>query len=217
MRYLLHIGLFAVALSAVTQADAQDRRRGDRETTVVIAAGSRTQLVRPVRASVHPPRAVYDQRRSIHNTPRAMLVARRAYSEQREDLEQIVRISQRWEQATAERNRDMQWKVNRRLDAWLEREIRESIREPQNQRYTQRVRLLSDELVKLERGRYHERSYRGPGYRGYRGRGYRGHSPRNYHERTAAILRELVHLSERQVRRAEANLHYPYRLSVARR
>ena len=214
MRYLLHIGLFAVALTAVTQADAQDRRRGDRETTVVIATGSRTQLVRPVRASVYPPRAVYDQRRSIHNTPRAMLVARRAYSEQREDLEQIVRISQRWEQATAERNRDVQWKVNRRLDAWLEREIRESIREPHNQRYTQRVRLLSDELVKLERGRYHERSYRS---RGYRGRGYRGHSPRSYHERKAAILRELVHLSERQVRRAEANLHYPYRLSVARR
>ncbi len=209
MRYLFHIGLFAFALTAVTQADAQDRRRGDRGTTVVVAAGSRPQLVRPVRASVHPPRAVYDQRRTIHNAPKATLVARRAYSEQRKDLEQIVRISQRWGQATAERNRDAQWKVNRRLDAWLQREIRESIREPQNQRYTQRVRLLSNELVKLERGRYHERSYRG--------RGYRGHSPRNYHERKAAILSELVHLSERQVHRAEANLHYPYRLSVARR
>lgn len=212
MRYLLHIGLFAWALTAVTQADAQDRRRGDRETTVVIATGSGPHVARPVRASFDPPRAVYDQRRNIHKTPNAMHVARRAHSDQREDLDQIVRISQRWERATAERNRDAQWKVNRRLDAWLEREVRESIREPHNQRYTQRVRLLSNELVKLERGRYYERSYRGHGYRGYR-----GHSPRSYHERKAAILNELVQLSERQVQRAKANLHYPYRLSVARR
>lgn len=215
MRYLLHIGLFALALAAVTQADAQDRRRGDRETTVVIAAGSGPHVVRPVRASFDPPRAVYDQRRTIHNPPKAMHVPRRAYSEQREDLEQIVRIRQRWERATAERNRDARWKVNRRLDAWLEREVRESIREPHNQRYTQRVRVLSNELVKLERGRYYERGYRGHGDRG--DRGHRSHSPRSYHERKAAILNELVRLSERQVRRAEANLHYRYRYSLARR
>ncbi len=204
MRYLIHIGLFALALTAVTQADAQARRRGDRETTVVIAAGRGPQVARPVRASVDPPRAIYDQRRTIHNTPKAVLDARRAYSDQREDLQQIVRISQRWEQATAERNRDAQWRVNRQLDGWLEREVRESIREPQSQRYTQRVRVLRNELVKLERGRYSEHSYR-------------GRRLGSYHQRKAAILNELVQLSERQVQRAEANLHYPHRLSVARR
>ena len=79
--------------------------------------------------------------------------ARRAsgYFDQRQDLEQIVRIAERWEQATANRDRHAQSKVDRRLDAWLEREIRESIREPHNHRYTRRVRALSDELAMLER------------------------------------------------------------------
>ena len=215
MRHLLHIGLFALALVAVTQADAQDRRRGDRDTTVVIAARSGPHVVRPVRSSFDPSRSVYDQRRTISKTPKAIHVSGRAYAEQREDLEQIVRISQRWEQATAERNRDAEWKVNRRLDAWLEREIRESVREPRGEYYSQRVRVLRNELVKLERGRYRVHAHRVRGYRGYRG--YRGHSQRSYYESKAVILHELVQLSERQVQRARADLRYPYRYSFARR
>jgi len=219
MRYLLHIGLFGLALTAVTQADAQDRRRGDRHTTVVIARGGGPHVVQPVRASFDPPRVVYDQRRTFHQTPRAMHVARRDYFDQREDLEQIVRISQRWEQVTANRNRDAQWNINRRLDAWLEREIRESVREPRNQRYTQRVRVLSHELTALEQRRHYTRGYNGRGNhgRGHYDRGHAARSYRSYYETKARILNELVRLSERQVQRAEANLRYPYRVSFAHR
>ena len=164
MRHLLHFGLFVVALTAVTQADAQDRRRGDRQTTVVIATGAGSRAVRPVRASVEPPRAIYDSRRTVYTSSRPAYDARRAYFDQRQDLEQIVRITERWEQATARRDRHAQSKVDRRLDAWLEREIRESVREPHNHRYTQRVRVLSDELAMLERhGRKGTRPHTGTG------------------------------------------------------
>jgi hypothetical protein len=177
---------------------------------------------------------VYDQRRTFHNRRNAMHAARQDYFDQREDLEQIVRISQRWERATAAQNPEAQWKVNRRLDAWLEREIRESVREPRGPHYSQKLRMLSNELAALERNRYptrgyHQRGYKGRGHyeRGYKGRGHyergyngRGHyarSQRSYHARKAVILDELVRLSERQVQRAAANLRYPYQFSIARR
>jgi len=229
MRNLLHFGLFALTLTVVTQADAQDRRRVDRHTTVVVAPVGGPYAVRPVRARVAPSPVVYDQRRTFHNPRNAMHVARQDYFDQREDLEQIVRISQRWERATAERNPDAQWKVNRRLDAWLEREIRESVREPRGQHYQQRILSLRDELARLERSRYRGQGYRGQGNRGQgyrgqgnrgqgnRGHGYRGHGQGAYVARKAVILDQLVALSERQVQRAEANLRYPYRLSFARR
>ncbi len=219
MRYLLHIGLFALALGAVTQADAQQSRRGDRQTTVVIAGGGGPRTVHPVRASFDPPRAIYAQPRTFNHTPKAIQASRRDYFDQRQDLDQILRISERWERATAERNRDAEWNANRSLDAWLEREIRESAREPVNQRYTDRLRLLSSELASLERSRHHGRGHyerahcgRAHGHRGYYGRGQGG-----YFAKKASILNELVQLSERQLQRAEANLHYPYRFSVARR
>ena len=207
MRYLLHFGLFVLALTVVTQADAQDRRRGDRHTAVVVTPVPGPYTVQPARTRVAPRRALYDQRRTFPQTQKASPFARRAYLDQREDLEQIVRISERWERATANRNGDAQWNVNRRLDAWLEREIRESAREPGNQRYTYRVRQLRSELVSLERSRN-----RGRGHyeRGYHGRGA-------YFGKKASILNELVRLSERQVQLAEARLHAPYRLSCARR
>jgi hypothetical protein len=218
MRNLLHFGLFALALTAVTQADAQERRHGDRHTTVVIAPGGGPRVVQPVRASFDPPHAVYDSRRTI----------------QREDLEQIVRIAERWEHATANRDRHAQSKVDRRLDAWLEREIRESVREPHNYRHTQRVRVLSDELATLERrdhqGRghnghaYKNRGHNGHGYKsrgyyghGYKSRGYYGGVPRGYSAKKARILNELIELSERQVHRAQASMRHPFRLSFAYR
>jgi hypothetical protein len=182
MRHLLHFGLFVVALTAVTQADAQDRRRGDRQTTVYTSS-----------------RPAYD--------------ARRAYFDQRQDFEQIVRITERWEEATARRDRHAQSKVNRRLDAWLEREIRESVREPRNHGYTRRVRVLSDELAMLER---HRR--KGNGHNGYgHGRGHQARGHAGYYGKKARILNELVELSERQVHRARANVRYPYQRSFANR
>jgi len=191
MRHLLHFGIFVLALAAVTQADAQDRRRGDRHATVVIAAGGGPRMVRPV----------YDSRRSMDRPSRAVYDAQRAYFDQRQDLEQIVRIAERWEHA------------------WLEREIRESIREPHHHRYTQRMRLLSDELARLERKKKHGHGYDGRGYdgRGYERRGYEGRGHRGYYRNKARILDELVMLSERQVQHARANVRYPFRLSFAHR
>jgi hypothetical protein len=191
-----------LALTAVTQADAQDRRRGERHTTVVIAPRGAHHFVQPARASVR-----YD--------------SRRAYFDQRQDLEQIVRIAERWDRASANGDRHAQWKVDRRLDAWLEREIRESVRHPHNHRYTQRLRLLSDELAMLEQQKRHGRGYRGRGYgyrgHGYDGRGYEARGHRGYYGKKARILDELVMLSERQVQRAQANVPYAFRLSFAHR
>ncbi len=219
MRYLLHIGLFVLALTAVTQASADDDSDSRRGKKVIVTYDDAPRQVRPVRTSFEPSRAVYDQRRTVHHTPQATHFARRAYSDQREDLEQIVRISERWQQATARRNVDAQWKVNRRLDAWLEGEIRESVRDPGNQRYSQRVRLLRNELLSLERSRYRGRGHyeRGSHGRGHGGRGHGGRGHGGYFVKKASILNELVQLSERQVQRAEANLRYPQRLSFARR
>ncbi len=214
MRNLLHFGLFALALTTVTQASADDDSDYRRGKKVVVTYDNGPRQVRPVRASFDSPRAVYDQRRTFNNPRNATRVARQDYFDQREDLEQIVRISERWERVTSERNPDAQWKVNRRLDAWLEREIRESVREPRGQRYQQRLRSLRDELARLERSRYRGRGYRGHGNRGQR---YRGHNQGGYLAKKALILDELVRLSERQVQRAAANLHYPHRLSFARR
>ena len=221
MRNLLHFGLFVLALTAVTQADAQDRRHVDRHTTVVIAASGGPRVVRPVRASVEPSRAVYDSRRTVYTSSRVMHDARRAYFDERQDLEQIVSIANQWERATANRNRHAQSKADRRLDVWLHREIRESVREPYNHRYTQRVRVLSDQLVKLERRGQHGRGYQNRGHHGY-GHGYRGqshydHGPHAYHAKKARILNELVELSERQVRRAQVRLQRPYPMSFAYR
>jgi hypothetical protein len=234
MRNLLHFGLFALALTAVTQADAQERRHGDRHTTVVIAPGGGPRVVQPVRASFDPPHAVYDSRRTIHKPSHTAYDTRRAYFDQREDLEQIVRIAERWEHATANRDRHAQSKVDRRLDAWLEREIRESVREPHNYRHTQRVRVLSDELATLERRDHQGRGYNGHAYKnrghnghGYKSRGYYGHSyksrgyyggvHRGYSAKKARILNELIELSERQVQRAQASMRHPFRLSFAYR
>lgn len=190
MRHLLHFGIFVLALGAVTQADAQDRRR-----------------------------SVYDSRRTIHQPSKAAYDARPRYSDQRQDLEQIVRIADRWEQAAANRDRHAQWKVDRRLDAWLEREIRESIHEPHHHRYTQRVRLLRNELARLEQKQQHGHGYQSRGYHGrrYDSRGHEGRGHGGYYGKKSRILDELVTLSERQVQHARANVSDPFRLSFAHR
>ena len=219
MRNLLHFGLFVLALTAVTQADAQDRRRGDRQTTIVITASGGPRVVRPVRASVEPSRAVYDSRRTVYTSLRAMHDARRAYFDERQDLDQIVSIANQWARATANRNRHAQWKADRRLDAWLDREIRESVREPHNDGHARRVRALSDQLVKLERRGQHGRGYQDRGHHGY-GHGGQSHyarGPHAYHAKKARILNELVELSERQVHRAQVRLQRPYPMSFAYR
>lgn len=224
MRSLLHIGLFALALTTVTQASADDDRDQRRHKKVVVTYDDAPRHVRTVRASHDPPRAVYDSRRVSHRAPKAMHLARRRYTDQREDLERITRIAERWHTATANRNGEAQWKINRRLDAWLDAEVRESVAEPGAHRYTQKVRVLSHELTRLERRRHIDRSfqsraryssgqYRNAGY----GRGHYAQSQRAYFTRKAEILDQLVTMSERQVFRAEARLQPPHRVSYVYR
>jgi len=220
MRNLLHFGLLVLALTAVTQADAQDGRRGDRRTTIVIASRGGPRVVWPVRASVESSRPVYDSRRTIHTPPRVKYDARRAYVDQRQDLEQIVSIAKQWERATANRDWRAESTADRRLDAWLNREIRESIREPNNHRHTQSVRALSNELATLEQRGQRGHGHQGRGHHGYQGRGHHGHHGRDHHgyrAKKARILNELVELSERRVHRAWADLRHPSQMSFAYR
>jgi hypothetical protein len=200
MRQQLHFGLFALALTVVTQADAQDRHHSNRPTTVVVARGGGPQLVRA-----------------------ALVDPRRDYQNQQQDLSQIIAISRQWERATARRDLRAQSVADRRLDAWLEREIRESIREPYNDRYAYRLTVLRDELAFLER-----QASRGRGHDAYyerkHGHGHdahhevkRGHGSRVYYVEKAQIFDELIDLSERQLQRAQARIRYPIRTSLAYR
>ena len=228
MWHLLHFGIFVLGLAAVPRAEAQEnRRRGDRHTTIVIAAESRPLPVRTARTSLDAHRGTYDSRRTVHRPSRPTHDPRRAYFDQREDLQEIVRISKRWERATASRDREAQWNVDRRLDAWVAREIRESVRDPYNQRYSQRIRILSDELARLERSKNRLYKNHGSYDRGHQGRAkydrayggarHYGSDNHGYHRKKASLLNEFVTLSERQLRRAEAGVRYPVELSFARR
>ncbi|HSN82487.1 MAG TPA: hypothetical protein VLS88_07930 [Polyangiales bacterium] len=167
MRYLLHFGLFVLTLTTVAQADAQGRHRVDRHTTVV---------------RVEPASVVYQPRRSFAPNDR--------------DARQIISIAAHWKQATANRDRHGQWLADRRLDAWLDREIRESVRHPYDHRYAMRLRALNSELITLER------------------RPHRGHGRHGYYARKSRILDELVELSAWQARRTR---HRSIRMSFAYR
>ena len=200
MRQLLHFGLFALALTVVTEADAQDRQHTNRPTTVVVARGGGPQLVRA---------ALVDPGRDYHN--------------QRQDLAQIVAISNQWERATANRDWYTQSVADRRLNAWLEREIRESSRELYNDRYAYRLTVLRHELALLERQASYGRGH-GADYKQKRGRGHgahheakRGHGPPVYYVEKAQIFDELIGLSERQLQRAQARVRYPIQMSFAYR
>ncbi len=182
MRHLLHLGLFALVLTAATQADAQGRQHGDRRTVIAIA-----------------PSGVPSRAQPVHGFSRYRYASRKAYLDPQRDLIEIRSIAQRWERASARNDRRAQSIADRQLDAWLDREIRESIRQPDEYRHVQHLRALSNELAVLERRPHH-------------GRGHRGY----YAEKTR-ILDELVAMSERQVQRARASVHPWIRMSFSRR
>jgi hypothetical protein len=179
MRHLLHFGLFVFILTAVTRADAQDRRRAVPHTRVTVVSTAGLRATDP----------------------------RRAYIEERRDLEDITRIARGWHRAAASGNRHAELAFDRRLHAWLDREIRESIRTSGDHRYAMQIRALSKQLATLDR-----RPHRGQvSHRG----GHR--SQQGYYERKALIIDELVDLSEQRARRAYAVIHRPIRLSFAHR
>lgn len=122
MRYLLHLGLFIVALMTVTQVSAQGRRQTE----------GRERIVR-----VGPAPAVYSSR------------GPRTY--QGMDFAQIADITAQWKRSVAIHDRRGQWVADRRLDTWLSQEIRESVRHPYDHRYAVRLRALNDQLIRLER------------------------------------------------------------------
>jgi len=170
MRYLLHFGLFALTLMTVAHADAQGRHRVDRHRSVV---------------RVEPARVVYQPRHPFAPDDRS--------------ARQIISIAAHWKQATAYRDRHGQWLADRRLDAWLDREIRESVRHPYGQRYAMRLRAINGELIALER------------------RPHRGHGRHGYHARKGRILDELVELSAWQARRSRHRGSHSIRMSFAYR
>jgi len=180
MRHLLHLGLFALVLTAATQADAQGRQHGDRRTVIAIA-----------------PSGVPSRAQPVHTVSR--YASRQAYLDPQRDLIEIRSIAQRWERASARNDRRAQSIADCQLEAWLDREIRESIRQPDDYGHVRHLRALSNELAVLERRPHH-------------GRGHRGY----YAEKTR-ILDELVAMSERQVQRAQAGVHPWIRLSFSRR
>jgi len=191
MRHLLHFGLFVFFLTAATRADAQDRRRVYPQTRVTVVS---TDGLR----AAHPGRA---------------------YFEERQDLEEITRIARGWYRAAANGNRRAELALDRRLDAWLDREIRESIRTPRDHRYAMQIRVLGQQLATLERRPYHAYGH-GHGHGHSHGQVSHRENHRSlggYYERKAMIIDELVELSEQRVRNAYAAIHRPIRMSFAQR
>jgi hypothetical protein len=216
MRHLLHFGLFAVVLAATAQASADDDSDDRRETRVVIARDHGPRHVRTVRVDTPPARVVYDSRRPYPPYRRATHDPRRDYQNQRQDLAQIRSIAKRWERAVSYGDYPRIRTADARLDAWLDREIRESTRDPYGDRYTQPLRAISDQLAYLEKrdGRGHAYGHgrghaKGNAYGHSRGHG-RGHAQGNfYFEEKSRIFDQLIRLSERQVQRARANFERP--------
>ncbi len=210
-----------LALTVVGQASADDDSDYEREGTVIVVRGKGHHKTRPVRATQDPPGpgahhspvryerdpAVYDSRRVSRHRAYELAAARQNLDDQRRDLEQIVRIANRWEQASADHNPHALRKVERRLDDWIEREIIESRHNPRDQSYVQRLRELKRELAATDGGYGH-----GRGYGRVYGRGWRRHQAYK-----ANVLSELVELAERQVYRAQARLRHPVRFSFAYR
>jgi len=187
MRHLLLFGLFVCILTTVTRADAQDRRRAGPQTRVTVVSTGGLRARDP----------------------------RRAYIEERRDLEDITRIAKGWHRAAANGNRQAELAFDRRLDAWLDREIRESIRTPRDHRYAMQIHALGQQLAALDRRPHHGHGH-GHGYGQVSHRG-KHRSQGGYYERKAMIIDQLVELSYQRVRSAYVTIDPPLRMSFAHR
>ncbi len=169
MRYLLPIGVFVLIVGLVGRADAQGRGHGRRPHAEVIDP---------------------EWTRGPSRAPRIR---------QDRELAQISHIASDWKRAVALRDWRAQRLADRRLDVWIHRELRDSIRRPHDRRYSMRLQLIDDELRALE-------------HQGFRGQGRRG-----YYARKARLLDELVALSAWQVRREHGPGRHSFGLSFAYR
>lgn len=143
MRALLHIGLFALTLTSVTQVGAQEGRRGVRPTTVVVGA-------RPVARASWPETHGRSHREAVVD-------ARFALAEQRRDHQQLLWIEREWHEARRHRSPHAARRVERRADAWIAGEIAESRARGYDHWYAARLRELRRELNAPPRGRGHGR------------------------------------------------------------
>jgi len=200
MRALIHLGLFALALTTLGQASADDSgRRGERRTTIVIAPQTNHRTARPVRVPVEPMPPRYDYRRARPQRSQGILEARRAFYNEQRDHEEIVRIVDRWTRATRYRDPHAQRAEERRAHAWIQSEIEESSARPDNGRYVHRLNALRRQLLVAR-----------PGH----GYGRRGH---RFDAHKAQVFGELVQLSERQVQRAQARARSQMHMAFAYR
>ena len=192
MRALLHLGLFALAFAFVSQASADDddreyRRGRKHHTAVVIAPEPAPRALRPVRAPYAPRPVASEWRYGRYERP-DFVQARYELHEQRRDHDQLVRLVNRWDEASAYGNPHAKRNVERRVDAWIEREIAESSQRRGNGRYVLRLHELRRELWTTHR--WHPR----------------GHARHRHQAHKARVLDELVFVSENQLRRMRARV-----------
>jgi hypothetical protein len=148
---------------------------------------------------VQPPPPRNSWHRARDSRARGIADARRELYEEKRDHQEIVGIANRWTQAIRERNAHAQRNAERRIQAWIDREIAESSRKPDNGRYVYRLYALRRELS----GGYGRHRY-----------GRRSHL---FDARKAHVIGELVNLSERQVRRAHARARNQMHMAFAYR
>ncbi len=190
MRYLIHLGLFTGALVAVTSAEAQPHRRADREVTVVVAGHGHPKYHSKKKNKAYriPPGHAYGHYK---------FKGKYRLHDERRDLRQIVDISRAWRRATISRDYYWQMMIDRRLEAWIERELYEARRDHHHRHYARLIRDLRRELADLN------------------WRFASGHARRHHYARKSEILNHLVELSERQVYLARAYTRPPTRFSYA--
>ncbi len=220
MRYLLHFGLFVVALTAVTQADAQDRRHGDRHTTVVIAAGGgpREWCGRFARAWHGRGRSTMlggwsTSRRDPCTTP----VAPTSISGRTSSKSFRSRRAGNRRPPIAARMRSGRSTVGS-MRGWSVRSANRfaslaTTATPSECASSATSLPCSNDAATTGRGHYEG----GHQERGHHGHARRGHGQRGYYGDKARILDELVALSEQQVHRARAGVRYPFQMLYAYR
>ena len=201
MRALFHFGLFALALTAVSQASADDHRHQDRRTTIVVAPDARHAPVRRVGPPAGPAPSRYDWERARREEQQRQAAARRYLYEQQRDHDRIVQIRNAWRRATYQGNPFAQRNAERRAYQWIDREIAESRRERGRDGYVVRLQALRRELRVSQTWPPH------PG---------RGHGAWE-HARKTNVFDELVMLSAREVRIAQAAARGGARPVFARR
>lgn len=145
MRTIIHLGAFLFALVSVSQASADEGHRRSRQTVI------HTKPAKHGYGKQTRPTVVYTS-----TDARAL----RNLRDDRRDLQELVSISAEWKRAVRRQSKRAQAAADRRLHAWLYREIEESRRE--SPRDLAKTRAIARELRQIDwRFRY---NYARPGH-----------------------------------------------------